>query len=265
MNKRVIEFACFIAKLTHSKLTGVFIEEPYFELVPSDETVFPSSSSEKVEKESITLELIHHSDKAMVSFREVCKQNGADCEIYQDNGNPIDEVINESRFADLMIVDPGLTYNKNTEAIPTHFLKEVLTRTECPVIIAPNVFEDIDHVVFCYDAGKSSVFAIKLFTYLFPEFKDKKVTLLNINHSGEEEDEGHKKMQAWLASHYSSVQLRFLDGDVKDEIFSYFFMKSKMLVVMGAYGRSTLSNFFKHSTAEELIRIVDLPLFIAHM
>lgn len=36
------------------------------------------------------------------------------------------------------------------------------------------------------------------------------------------------------------------------------------MVVMGAYGRTKLSNFFRRSTAELLIEINDFPLFIAH-
>jgi hypothetical protein len=33
---------------------------------------------------------------------------------------------------------------------------------------------------------------------------------------------------------------------------------------MGAYGRSMLSNFFKKSNADVLMRVVDLPLFVTH-
>jgi nucleotide-binding universal stress UspA family protein len=34
--------------------------------------------------------------------------------------------------------------------------------------------------------------------------------------------------------------------------------------VMGAFGRSMLSGFFKHSTAELIIKTVNLPVFVAH-
>ena len=33
---------------------------------------------------------------------------------------------------------------------------------------------------------------------------------------------------------------------------------------MGAYGRSMISNLFKKSTADTMIQMTDLPLFITH-
>jgi hypothetical protein len=33
---------------------------------------------------------------------------------------------------------------------------------------------------------------------------------------------------------------------------------------MGAFGRSMLSDFFKHSTAELIVKTINLPVFIAH-
>ncbi|MGZ5190837.1 MAG: universal stress protein, partial [Flavisolibacter sp.] len=68
----------------------------------------------------------------------------------------------------------------------------------------------------------------------------------------------------WLSAHYISVDYQSLKGDVKDELFTWFFMKERKLIVMGAYGRPMLSRFFKKSNADVLIRSVDLPLFITH-
>ena len=71
-------------------------------------------------------------------------------------------------------------------------------------------------------------------------------------------------MMEWLRAHYSSVCYHVLKGESKDELFNYFFMHENKFIVMGAYGRSMLSNFFRKSEADVLIRMVDLPLFITH-
>jgi nucleotide-binding universal stress UspA family protein len=68
-----------------------------------------------------------------------------------------------------------------------------------------------------------------------------------------------------LRAHYSSVRSQALKGDPRNELVTYFFMQSKKIVVLGAYGRSMLSNFFKKSNADRLLRTVDLPLFITHL
>jgi hypothetical protein len=140
-----------------------------------------------------------------------------------------------------------------------------LRNAECPVILTPNEFENPEEIVFCYDGSASSVFAIKQFTYLLPEFGNRKVLFLEVNKSGKEEfDDNHRRIMEWLRAHYHSVYYQILKGNSKDELFNYFFMKKKKMIVMGAYGRSLLSNLFRKSNADVIMSSVDLPLFISH-
>ena len=53
-------------------------------------------------------------------------------------------------------------------------------------------------------------------------------------------------------------------GAVADQLFGYLIEKKNAIVVMGAYGRSMLSRFFKPSQARLIIRTINLPIFIAH-
>jgi hypothetical protein len=46
-----------------------------------------------------------------------------------------------------------------------------------------------------------------------------------------------------LQAHYERVEYHPLSGDAKDELFSWFFLKEKMLVVIGSDERSALSTF----------------------
>jgi nucleotide-binding universal stress UspA family protein len=68
-----------------------------------------------------------------------------------------------------------------------------------------------------------------------------------------------------LRCHFSSVHMKHLKGNTEEELFKYFFNQTGKIIVMGAYGRGTFSNLFKRSTAEILIRMEDLPLFITHL
>ena len=73
-----------------------------------------------------------------------------------------------------------------------------------------------------------------------------------------------RKTMELLRAHYKASTYHALKGEVNDELFDYFFMHENKMIVMGAYGRNMLSNFFKRSSADLLMRMVDLPLFIAH-
>lgn len=258
-----IDFACRIANLAQTKLTGLFIENLYFEYIPVDALEGPSYFN-TVSKITNTMVAVD-TDQSIRLFKEECLRKGIKPEVYVDKGEPIQEIIFESRFSDLLIIDPELSFYNREEPLPSHFVKEILARAECPVLLAPEKFENIEEIVFCYDGSASAVFAIKQLTYLLPEMQDRKVMLLEVSTKSEQEfTEGHRRMMDWLRSHYHSVYYHSLKGDVKDELFHYFFKREKILIVIGAYGRSMLSNFFRKSSADVLIRTVDMPIFITH-
>lgn len=258
-----IDFACRVANLAQSKLTGLFIENLYFDYVPIDG--IDGGAYFSVVNKSANSSVVVDTDQSIRLFKEECLRKGIKPEIYIDEGEPIQEIIFESRFADLIIIDPQVSFYNRDEPLPSHFVKEILARAECPVLLAPEKFQGIHEIVFCYDGSTSSVFAIKQLTHLLPELNDCKVLLLEVSHKSEEEfTESHRRMMDWLRSHYRSVYYHSLVGDVKEELFNYFFKREEILIVIGAYGRSMLSNFFRKSSADVLIRTIDLPIFITH-
>ena len=58
------------------------------------------------------------------------------------------------------------------EVQPNFYMIEALRASESPVVVVPENFSRIDHLAFAYDGGKESMFAIKQFTYLFPNLTD---------------------------------------------------------------------------------------------
>jgi nucleotide-binding universal stress UspA family protein len=258
-----IDFACRMASLAQTKLTGLFIENLNSNNIDTPQLNRQSyfKNIKKDTRHAVTAD----TDQSVRIFEEACRKKGVASEVHVDKGDPVREILFESRFADILILDPGISFYDKEESLPSHFVKEILAQAECPVMLAANSFDDFEEIVFCYNGSASSVFAIKLFTYLFPEFNNKKVLLLEINKTEDEEViVSRQRMMEWLGAHYNSTHYHFLEGEVKDGLFAYFFMKEKMLIVMGSYGRSMLSNLFKKSAADVLIRMVDLPLFIAH-
>ncbi|ANE49569.1 universal stress protein [Flavisolibacter tropicus] len=258
---KIIDFGCYIALLTESKLTGVLVEDTTLELASHDHQQSYYRKVKVRDDQSILMD----SDQLMRYFSQECRLRGISSIIYSDKGSPMEEVLYESRFADLMIVTPNL-FNKSTkEEIPSTFVKKILSKAECPVVVAPNEFKGIEEIVFCFDASASSLFAIKEFTYLFPQFQSKKITVLEVrNDILEEMGEDVAKTREWLEAHYQNVHFRFLEGDVKDELFTYFLLKKDTFIVMGSFGRNMISQLYKKSASETIIKTIDLPIFITH-
>jgi hypothetical protein len=255
LNTNAIDFACYIAKLTHSKLTGLFLEN----ILQDDITYVPGVSIPTcVDQPADSV------SQNIRRFKESCICRETSNLIHRDRGIPLSEVLEESRFADLIIVDPVTSFSRTDRNVPSRFVKDVLLDSECPVLMAPYSFDGIDKVIFMYDGAASSVFAIKQFTYLFPALSDKKAIVVNVRNSDTSAIEQQFKMKEWLKAHYQEVEFVVLKGDPSDEIFGYLIEKKNAMVVMGAFGRPMLSRFFKPSHARLIVKTINLPVFIAH-
>jgi hypothetical protein len=191
MDMPALDFACFLGRLTDSKITGVFLEN----LVADEKPVLKATYDGlvvdwEIDKDSPQLiEKKEHIEKNITLFKQACENRSVRCTIRRDSGDPTREIINESRYADVIVLDAATSFNKRFEGFPADFVKDVLKDVECPVIVAPESFDGIDEIIFTYTRDKSSAFAIKQFSYIFPQLEDKRIILFQVNEKGEWKDE----------------------------------------------------------------------------
>lgn len=233
-----LEFASYLARLTGSGVTGLFLQG-------------------------------HGKDKAIYGkhigfFKDGCEARSVRYSFKREAGDPVAAVIAESRYADVIVMDAVTSFDDQAEHTPTAFVRNVLTASECPSIIAPQHFERIDEIVFMYDGSRSSVFAARQFTYLFPQLDDKKVTVVNVDNGQQVPEKDSIAMHNWVKEHYSSTRFETPHGETSATMFNWLVTRKNVFVVAGAYGRSTLSRFFRESTAEMLIKTVTHAFFLAH-
>jgi hypothetical protein len=265
INTNTIDFACYLANLSKSKLTAVFLEG----IVENKVGVLGHADSEKYgdngpHTESGSSGVDSKAEDHLQRFKDTCKNRGVACDVHHDKRIPIEEIIAESRFADLLVIDAEMSFADKPEVVPTHFVKEALAKSECPVVIAPYSFYGIEEIVFAYDGKAASMYAIKQFTYLLPQLHDKKITIMEVDENGDQPPIDNHKIRQFLQMHYGAVDFHFLSGKASDQLFGDLVFKKNVFLVMGAFGRNMFSNFFKHSTAELLIKTLNIPIFIAH-
>jgi hypothetical protein len=198
-------------------------------------------------------------------FKEGCKTRGIRYYIHSDKNVPAAELVAESRFADLIVMDGATSFKRFYEGEPSSFAKDLMQHSECPVLIAPAVFTTIDEIVFAYDGTASSVFAMKQFTYLFPQLRNKKATILRNNKSGIWEDADKYNFTEWLHEHYSTLQFVAEKTMRKGGLFQTLLPKENTILVLGAYSRNPVSLFFKESAANQVIQTMNMPVFVAHL
>lgn len=238
-DRNTIEFACYLARLTKSKLSAIFLHN------------IPGS----LDPEMLRKNIAHVCDK--------CIGEETPCYVH-DKAMPGSELIRRSRFVDLVVLDPETSLEKTYEGSPTKFVSEVLEKTECPVMLAPESFQEVEEIFFAYNNSASAVFAIKQFTYLFPQLRGKNITIMQAGMTGAWGDD-RAELTQWLSCHYTHLNFIAVANDPETALFDQLLLKRNCVIVMGAYGRSVFSRFFKRSRAERLIKVVTQPIFITHL
>lgn len=261
-----LDFACFLGRLSKSKVTGVFLENLKTEEKPLAKIMQASANAEwGIKEDSDEYKTKTEQKKKNIAlFSEGCISREVGYKMITFQEAPAAKLIEETRYADLLVVDAETSFNKNFEGPPTEFVKDVLKNAECPVIIAPERFEAIDEIAFAYTNSASSIFSIKQFSYLFPALKDKKIRVIHINKEGKWPVEEKNKLMEWLQNYYTDINFEALAGEPESTLFGSFLNSRNTFIVMGAYGRNSLSQFLKHSYADLLMNTITQPIFIAH-
>jgi hypothetical protein len=202
----------------------------------------------------------------IANFIKPSKLLGLKHEIHYDFRMTAYEVVQQSMYADLLILSYQVFYNNIKQRADNSLLYYILKESKCPVLILPENINGIDNIVFTYDGKESSVFAIKAFSNLFSQAtRDKITSILTIMPSLDEEIKNEKCLLDLVKQHFNNVGVQLLEGtSVAHEIIRFVESVENPLVVMGAYGRSAISNLLIPSVARNIIERRNLPLFIAH-
>ena len=176
----------------------------------------------------------------------------------------LSSLVEETRFADLLLVSSELFFKNVESNQPNYYLEELLKKAECPVMLIPENFKEPDQILLSYDGGQSSIFAIKQFAYLFPELVVKQTTLVSVIEDDKEELPEYVMMNELVASHYPALELQNLKMDSKKHFVDWLAGQPNSFIVMGAFSRSMFSELFKKSFAKDIIREIKMPLFISH-
>jgi nucleotide-binding universal stress UspA family protein len=201
----------------------------------------------------------------MKRFETYCRHNKIEYRLHKDFLNfAIPELKNETRFADLLILGSERFYEQAGTNKPNDYLKEALHGVECPVVVIPEKFDFPAHTILTYDGKEASVYAIKQFAYLFPEFSKNDTLLIYADKKGKDQLPDQSNIEELAARHYSNLTLCDLEMDSKAGFAEWLSDKKKAIVVCGSFGGSAFSQLFHKSFAADIIQDHRLPLFIAH-
>jgi len=268
IKSEVLDFAAYIGKLQRSQLVGLFIEESG-EIAPS---LHPFEGQIHVETQRLAAgsntQKPGQTSASIAMFRNGCMEREVHCHVHRAEGDTFANIIAESRYSDIMVLDASISVFGD-DTIPSSLALDILHKAECPVLIAPEVFEEPNQVILAYDEGYSSAFAIKQFCLQLPALTAKNTIALHIHdNDGVSGSPGIDSFREWISMHFSNISFIELHGDPREELFKYFLQnnpKNDKMLVAGAFGRSYLSSLFKPATADLVVKAIDMPIFITHL
>lgn len=257
-------FPAYLSRLNNSTLTALLMEARVMEALPvfSNDVMFPTReytiADTAINEESNTL-----FETGTAMLEKYAEENGIELHIRSGSGDPLEQMVVESTFADLVLVHSNLTFSAADDRVPSDFILELLPKAKCPVLVMPDDMQEIKELYFTYNGKYSSVYSIRQFTYLFPQFKDLPVTILTAPET--EEDIPHKEhLKTLLQKHYSNITFKILNGDAENALMIELMPRKNAMVTFGAFGRNKISRFFKRSGADNILHVINIPLFITH-
>lgn len=255
-------FACKMNELSPILLTGVFMP-----LIDYSALWSYSATAAGV---GMFIPMLEDDNAAMITkninrFKAMCQSNNIEYRVHRDFSEfALPSLKKETRFADLMILGSESFYENIGISDPNIFLKEAIHDSECPVLVVPEKFEFPQKNILSYDGSASSVYAIKQFTYLFPELAENKTVLLYAKDEDEITFPDEQNIEELCSRHFSDLTLFKLGIDAKKYFAVWANEKQDSIIVSGAYGRSSFSMMFKRSFVSDIIRDHKLPVFIAN-
>ena len=265
-SESAMSYAIFLAKHCKAHLVGAFLEDfmrhnyglaeiKKYEGANLDQYIEDMNQKDQDDR-----------NESIAVFELACQDSGLNYSVHRDRNVALNEVLHESVYADLLIINAAETLSRYEEAAPSRFMRELLNDVQCPVVLVPASYEPIDKVVMLYDGEPSSVHAVRTFSYLFESIKHFDTEIVTVKRPEESlHVPDNKIIKEFVKRHYPKAESIVLKGVAEDEITNYLHRgKENAMVVLCAYRRSKFSRLFRPSMADYLLMHLKLPLFIAH-
>jgi len=191
----ILNFPSYLANLTHTKIMEVYLDDMLNTALWYDQTAFVTLTGQIAEKERY--EVI---EKNFQKLQEEADKKGILIKPFEDGTATKEFFFRHMRYSDLLLLDIHSLNNPSEDIVRFKFFRDILMYGECPVLLFSESTQRIDEILFAYNGTPSSVFAIKQFSYLFPQLMDRPIRAIYAKETEKMQDK--KLLIDWLNAHY---------------------------------------------------------------
>jgi nucleotide-binding universal stress UspA family protein len=264
-----IDYAVMLSEKEDNLIVGVYVKDFFYEHVILNDPeqyipsyYYPFEGVQSLEYNVIRDEQVEDHIKF---FYDKCQEYGVKYAFHENKGILSSEMIKESAFADLLVTGYHHRIVSADESIPADIAR-LLRDSLCPVLLVPEKYSKPDKIIIAYDNSVSALFALKQFYYLFPSFCNGTIAhfvMVDNDVSGKASIQ-ESLIKELTKIHFKNVQFSHLSGDVSWCINRVCEEVETPFLVMGAFGRNPISEFFNPSVGEKVLKGKKIPVFIAH-
>jgi hypothetical protein len=259
------QYAIELASRCQAHLVGIFLDDPtrrsysVFEMAKQHPDA-DSLIKQKDEEDRITRR------QASDQFEMACRAAGITHSIHHDHQIARLDLLHESIFADLLIINHHETLTRFKEPSPTRFIRDIISESVCPVLLVPDDYRAFSRSVLLYDGEPSSVQAIKMLSYVLPSLHALPTDVVTVNVTRlSSHIPDSKLMKEFMHRHFPHAKYHVLNGFADESILTFLEKeKEQVLLVLGANKRGAIASLFHESMSDILLRETAYPLFIQH-
>jgi nucleotide-binding universal stress UspA family protein len=260
------QYAIMLAQQSNAHLVGIFLDDftvhsySVYDLMQDESGISQERQKTLSEKDKTTR------NESVKKFEEGCRQAKLEYSVHRDGSIAMQELLQESIYADLLVISQHETFSRFKGTRPTEFVRELLVSVQCPVLAVPARYRPVDRIVLLYDGEPASVYAIRTMSAVLGDIQGLPVDAVCVKSAGQNlRLPDTRLMKEFMKRHYPAAGYIVLKGDAEETITTYLKKTgASSLVVLGAYRRGMVSRWFRPSMADVLMRELKLPLFITH-
>jgi nucleotide-binding universal stress UspA family protein len=220
----------------------------------------------KAERDKMLLvEAYHKVARLLRYFRQRCTKAGVMCQVRQEVGSPAECLLLESPQYDLILLGQQTFFHFATQDKPDDTLHVVVKQSPCPVVAVPATLPEGRAVVVAYNESPHATRALHMFQALGLD-SAYDVHVVCVDAQQQRAACWAEHAMAFLRGHNIVAQAHVLSTSVAPAqvLPEQVHKLDAGLIVMGAYGRSTLREFFGTSLTRTVLEKSPVPLFLYH-
>ena len=179
-------------------------------------------------------------------------------------GTPSEQICLEAQRVDVILLGQQTQFHFATQTEPCETLQKVLKNAPRPVVVVPETLNHGSSVVIAYDGSLQAARTLQAFQ-ASGLAATREVHVVSISSNHEEAVAHATRGIEFLRLHDIEGQLHAVKTTPSSEvIMEQARHLDAQLVVMGAYGQSTLREFFLGSVTRSALHKSTIPLFLYH-